>query len=99
MDIAIVPYSIYQFQDFFLYFTLQVNPRTYNPGGVAATSNGLQHQKRQLALFLSNFLDKGVIQKITAVDTTVASTGILLLFPSFSFLFCLDKDANHLLPV
>ena len=28
-------------------------------------------------------LDKGIIQKITAVDPTVASTGNLLLFPSF----------------
>ena len=53
-----------------------------NPGGVADTSNGLQQQKRQLALLLSHFLDKEVIQKIIAVDPTIFSTGLFLLFPS-----------------
>ena len=41
------------------------------------------------------FLDKGVTPKRTDVDSTVASTGIFLIFPSFFFLV---KDANHLLP-
>ena len=52
-------------------------------GCVAATSNGLQYQKRQLALFLSNFFDEGVIPKITDVDPTAASTGLFLPFPLF----------------
>ena len=52
-------------------------------GGVTAMSNSLQHQKRQLALFISHFLDKGVIQKIMDVDPIVASTGLFLLFTSF----------------
>ena len=78
------PYPIYQLQDSLSLFYYTGEPAGGdNPGGVAATSNCLQHQQQQLAIFLSHLIGKGVIQKITAVYPTVASTGIFLLFPSF----------------
>ena len=84
LDVAIAPYSIYQSQDFFSLFYSTGEPADGdNPGGITATSNGLQHQKGQLALFLSHFPNKGFIQKRTAVDSTVVMTGMFLIFPSF----------------
>ena len=84
LDVAIAPYSIYQSQDFFSLFYSTGEPADGdNPGGVTTASNNLQHQKRQLALFLSHFLDKGITPKRTAVYPTVASTALFLLFPSF----------------
>ena len=83
LDIAIAPYSIYRFQDFFsLFYSTGETADGDKPGGVATTPNVLQHQKRQIALLLSHFLDKGVIQKRRAVDPTVASTGLFLIFSS-----------------
>ena len=84
LDTAIAPYSIYRFQYLFPLFYSTCEPADGDKtGGVATTSNVLQHQKGQLTLFLSHFLDKGVIQKRTDVYPTVPSTGIFLLFPSF----------------
>ena len=67
----------------FLCFTLKVKPWT-------DTSKGCHHQIQRLATSEAvaraqtlSMLDKVVIQKITTVDPTVASTGIFLLFPSF----------------
>ena len=54
----------------FLYFTLQVDPRPAAPETSACTQSLL-------------FLDKGVIQKITDLDLTVASAGLSLVFPYF----------------
>ena len=77
-------YSIYRFQYLFSLFYSTGEPAdVYKPGGVVVTSNSLQHYKLKFAIFLSHFLDKGVIQKLTDVYPRVSSTGIFLLFPSF----------------
>ena len=83
LDIAIAPYYIYRSQDSFsLFDSTGETADGYKPGGVATTTNGLQNQKQQLTLFLSHLLDKGVIQKRRAVDPTLSSTRLFLLFPS-----------------
>ena len=67
LDIAIAPYSIYNFLYLFSLF--------YSTG--------------EPALGLSHCSKRGLLQKIMAVDSTAANTGILFLF---FFLFCLDRQ-------
>ena len=94
LNIAVDPYSIYQFQFFPLVYSTGEPVTGSKPGGVSTTFNGLQHQNRHFALGLYHCSIRGLLQKISAVDFTVASNGIFPMFPSF---FCLHKDSNHVL--
>ena len=64
------------------------------PGGLAKTSNGLHHQKRQLALGISHFLIMGLSKK-NCCRSYSSQCGVFTYLP---FLFCLKKDANNLFP-
>ena len=73
LDIDIATYSIYRFKYFFsLFYSTGEAAEVNKPGGVLEKSNGLQHQKRKLAIFLSYLLDKGVTPQKASIDPTVA---------------------------
>ena len=76
-------------------FYFQIEPATGDkPGGVSTTSTGLQRHKWELALGLSPFSIGGYPKKDSCRFYRIQ----LRDFSCFSFLFRLDKDANHLLP-
>ena len=84
LDIAVAPYYIYQFQDLFsLFYSTGETATRDDSEGIATTSTGPQRHKRQLGLGLSHFLIRGLIQKRTAVDSTVSSMELLLILTSF----------------
>ena len=94
LDISIAPYSIYRFLYFFFLLYCTDKPADGdNPGGIATTSNGIQHQKLQLALILSHSLIRGLSRNNICRSYSSQYRN----FPSFYFLFCLDKGDNHLL--
>ena len=92
LDFAVAPQSISQFQDFFSLFFSTYEPWTGdNPGGVDTTSTVLQIHKWQIALGLYHCSIRGVTTKYDICRFYGGQYGD---FPSFSFLFLLEKDAN-----
>ena len=68
---------------FYIYYSTGEPAAGYKSGAPPPPSNSLCCQKRQLLLGLYHCLKMGLLQKIMAVDSTVANTGIFDLFPFF----------------
>ena len=75
----------------FLCFTLQVNPWTET----SQETSPPYLRAYSTTFFLSHFLNKGVYPKKNGCKSYSSQYGD---FPYFSFLFLLNKDANHILP-